>query len=335
MPLSRRALPAAVLLIAGCGGSSLTPASVPRGTPAQTLAARHAGLPAEILYVTGGAQATRHPDIEVFDGEDTSGSGQPIYTIPPRSGGEYGSLMVDSKNNLYATNYFARAVELDVFPSGQRKPAIVCTLDATPSDATIVGNTLYLTTQAFTIEEYALPFHEGQNCPPPTRVLTDRNAKLHGRDLLAVAPDPQGNLFDTWINAGGQEPEYLDEFRGSSKTAHRYAALGESFSYSMVSDSNGNLITDVSPNGVGESNDIAVFPYGSRKPALFDPISTGLYEAFAFGKNDTELFALPDYPTPEVQVYAYDAKTAKVGALLRSFTNIWFYAGSIAVYSKV
>ncbi|HEV3091837.1 MAG TPA: hypothetical protein VGX91_10420 [Candidatus Cybelea sp.] len=332
VPLLRGAIPAALLLIAGCGGSSLTPANLAQAVP-EVRAARHAALPAEILYVTDGAQTTRHPEIEVFDAEDKSGSRQPIYTIPPRDGGEWGYLMVDAKNDLYATNYFANATQLDVFPSGQTKPSIVCTLDATPSDATIAGDTLYVTTQAFTIEEFALPLHHGKNCPAPTRVLTDRTAKLHGRDFLGVTADPHGNLFDTWIDAGGQEPEYLDEFRGAAKTAHRYAALGESFSYSMISDSNGNLITDVSPDGV--TDDVAVFPYGLRKPVLFDPISTGLYEAFAFGKNDTELFVLPDYPTPEVQVYAYDPKTAKVGKLLRSFANIWFYAGSIAVYSKV
>ncbi len=324
-----------ILFLGGCSAPGTTVGIAPALVKQPLAASRPAVLPAVLLYVLGGARTSRHPDIEVFDGTRHKPGQKPLYTIPSRRSGEYGLLVVDEKNNLYATNAFYNAVELDMFPSGQTKPTIQCTFASKPQGAYTAGNTLYIATSSFTIEEYALPLHAGKNCPKPTKILTDQRAKLRGQFFFGVAVDSAGDVFDTWQSGQGEEFAYIDEFLRGSRNARRYAPLRQSFDYLIASDTYGNLAANVTPNGVGEGNDIAIFPYGARRPHLYDPLSNGQYLGFAFADHDTELFTVPDYPEAAVEVYAYDARTATVGALLGTYsTGVWYYAGSIAVYTK-
>jgi hypothetical protein len=323
----RLALTLTILLAGGCaaaGMAHLPLSAVPAATPS--------ALPAEILYVTNGKATTRHPYIEVFNAKDTS-SQKPLYTIPSRRGGQYGALAVDEQNNLYVTNYFTGGTELVVVPSGKSKPNLTCVLGAQPGGTYITGKTLFMTTQSYTIEEYALPLtHKGQNCQSPETVLTDRRAKLRARAFLSVAVDPKGDIFDSWLSQGSKI--HVDEFPAGSKNARPYPTPSRYNVDYMAFDSKGNLVTSVSSVTAGDGGDIGIFRPGNRQPTLYDAIPTGLYFQPALAGNDSELFIGRDYPEEAIEVFAYDPNAGRVGKLLRSFTNIWFYAQSIAVYAK-
>jgi hypothetical protein len=322
-----------VLTLAACGAPNVSMNGAQAVVPARVLAPP--APPAELLYVLGGAQSSLHPSIDVFNGEAKSNQ-KPIYKIAARGSGQYGLLVVDANNDLYAINYFYNAAELDVFPSGKRKPTISCALDTRPYGAYIAGAVLFLTTAQFTVEEYSLPLQAGTSCPSPTATLTDQRAKLRAKFFLAVAVDPSSDVFDVWQSGAGQGNQHIDEFIGGMQPARPYARLGPSAAFYMASDSKGNLVTNITPTGVGQGDDIAIFRHGSHRPKLYDPISNGSWLGFAFAKHDTELFAAKDYPTITVEVYSYDSAHGRVGALLRSFsTGIWFYDQSIAVYSKM
>ena len=290
-----------------------------------------------LLYVAGGSQSTRHPDIEVFNAQQKGSNVQPLYTIPPRGGGSYDLLAVDGKNDLYVMNDFPNGTQLDVFAPGTTTPEISCLLGAAPSrlGMSITGSTLYVSTKRYTIEEYSLPLHAAKNCSKPAKTLTDERAKLRGDFMFGVVATPQGSIFDDWQSDEGEGPQYLDEFPAGSKNARRYAPLRLDAGYYLASDSRGNLVADVSVTSNGYGGKIALFRYGSHHPTLSHPISNGMYLGFAFGNRDTELFAAQDNPSTVVGVYAYDPATAKVGKELRSYSSgIWRGAQSIAVFSR-
>jgi hypothetical protein len=318
-------------ILAACTGAVL-PGEGVHPIPPSRLTESPMLLPPNLLYVTGGPTSTRHPFIAVFNAQDKSPSPQPIYTISPKGGGEYGLFAVDASNDLFAVNYFANGAELLVFPSGKAKPTTMCLLDNAPRGIYITHATLYLTTALYTIEEYSLPIHAGKTCPSPNRVLTDQRAQLRGTlGLWAVAVDPTGDVFDVWQSQNGQR---IDEFRVGSKAARRFASLGQTYgAFAMTSDASGDLITNISGTG-SQWNSIAVFPHGSHRPKRFQPIPNGQYLGVAVAGHGTELFAAKDYPATAVGVYAYDQMNGHVGSLLRSFPNVWYYAQSIAVFSR-
>ncbi|HZY97908.1 MAG TPA: hypothetical protein VFE35_12505 [Candidatus Cybelea sp.] len=317
-------------ILAACAGVSV-PGNGPHLLPSTKLAQSRLALPSELLYVAGGPTEEPHPFIEVFNAQDTSSSPQPIYTIPPIGGGSYFLLAVDATNDLFAINLTNRA-KLLVFPSGKSVPSISCVLANTPQGIYIARNVLYLATALYTIEEYALPIHAGHKCPNPNATLTDQRAKLRGTlGLWAPVVDPHGDIFDIWFDGLG---ETIDEFPAGSKRARRFAPLPNTGgAYYLLSDSSGNLVTSIAGTG-SQYDSIAMFPHGMHSPKRFHPISNGSYLGFAIAEHGTELFAARDYPTTEVQVYAYDSTTGNVGRLLRSFTDVWYYAQPIAVFSR-
>ncbi|MBV9263603.1 MAG: hypothetical protein JO324_04715 [Candidatus Eremiobacteraeota bacterium] len=319
---------AAFAVLAACSTGTL-PGGARNGSAVRADASG-AALPRELLYVTGGAPTTRHPYIEVFNAQDTSPTPAPLYTIAPTGDGVYGPFSVDAANNLYAMNYYQNGAVLLVFPSGTTKAAVKCLLDTMPSNIYLANYTLYVSTRAYTIEEYSLPIRAGRNCPKPARVLTDLRAKLRGAGLFAVAVDAQGNVFDVWSPGANYE---IDVFPLGSKNARQYVKLPQSSGDAMLSDAAGNLITNVGHAG-RNTNAIAVFPYRSRDPNIFDTIAQGRYFGFALGDDDTELFAMRNYPAVEVGVWSYDPRGAQVGRKLHSLTNIYPNSGSIAVFSK-
>ena len=337
MPIVRRVLLLVALLSTGCSGANLPFGGAHSGAPGAWSAASPLTLPPVLLYVAGGSQSTRHPDIAVFNAQQKGSNVQPLYTIPPRGGGFYDLLAVDGKNDLYVMNDFPNGTQLDVFPPGKKTPEISCLLATPPSrlGMSIAGSTLYMTTDQYTIEEYSLPLHVAKSCPKPAKTLTDERAKLRGDFMFAAVATPQGSIFDDWQSAVGQGSQYLDEFPAGSENARRYAPLGLDAGYYMASDNRGNLVADVSVTSNGYGGKIALFRYGSHHPTLSHPISNGMYLGFAFGNHDTELFAAQDYPATVVGVYAYDPATGKVGKELRAYSSgIWRGAQSIAVFSR-
>jgi len=312
------------------------------GAPAQYLTAERASfarssatltLPSEILYVLGGSPSTHHPDIEVFDAAKKGSDQKPIYTIPPRGGGEYDLLDVDSSNDLYALNYFHNGAELDVFPPGSKRPSLQCLLPIQPVGLSVAGKTLYLSAFTFKIAEYALPLHPGKTCPKPSKTLTDQFAKLRGNFFFGVAQDPQGDVFDTWQSAQGDQYCHIDIFHAGSETAHPYRNLYRGYGSYLVSDSRGDLATDVLPNYKKSGAAIGLFPYGDQQRKFYDYIPNGTYLGLAFANNDTELFAVKDYPATVVLVYAYDSAIQHVGKLVTTFSSGIYSDAQIAVYS--
>jgi hypothetical protein len=293
------------------------------------------GEPRELLYTLGGSPRTRHPFIEVFNARDKSQQPKPLYTIAPRGGGEYVSLSVDSSNQLYAVNFFANGSELDIFPSGSAKPTVSCLL-ASVSGVSLTGTALYATSfNGYRIDKYALPVHAGRNCPKPSSSVTDQRAALRGTSgLISVAVSPQDRLFDTWETR--DEMGKIDEFPPKGHQARRFRSLGQSIPQFITTDSDGNLITDVFGyyNGgkSGESVNLAIIPRESKKIKLFATQGEGVYWAAAFGANERELFVSTDYPAETVQVYAYDAQSAEIGRLLRTYDVSWIEDGTIAVF---
>lgn len=318
-------------LLAACGGPQ-PPIGVPGAVRQVAPKNATAALPANLLYVLAGSNSTRHPSIEVFNALDDSKNPQPIYTIGPKQGGEYGLLAVDRANDLFAVNYFANDTKLLIFPAGETRPKVDCELDNAPRDTFIAGDTLYLTTQNSTIEEYSLPFSPGKSCPMPTEVLTDQRAKLRGEfGLLGIAVDPRNDVFAVWQTSGGVQK--IDKFSSGHTKARHFATLRWGCcAYYMTSDSRGNIITDLSD---GASRTIAVFPPSGHPRKLFHPIRNGTYLGVAVADKGKGLFAEKDYPTMSVSAYAYDPATGHVGRVLRTFTsNIWNGGQSIAVFSK-
>jgi|HubBroStandDraft_5_1064220.scaffolds.fasta_scaffold08018_2 hypothetical protein len=296
-------------------------------------ASNERSLPDELLYVDGSEGSTQHPYIEVFNAKDVSNQ-NPIYTIPPRKGGQWVLFAVDAQNDLYAVNYFRNAAEVDVFASGATKPKFSCVLNALPSDSYIAGNTLYLATSTDTIDEYTLPLtRNGSDCAAPALVLTDRYARLRGIEMISVAVDAHGNIFDSWIAGYSKYKVHIDEFPAGSKEARSYASAGSLNGGFMAFDSKGDIVTSVSHDGKGDN--IAVFQAGKRHAAFYDGIPEGVYFAPAFGSHDSVLFMSADYPNPEIRVYAYNPAAGRPGKSLGAFSNIWYGASSIAVYAKL
>jgi hypothetical protein len=317
--------------LAACAGGSLQ-SYVPHALLPLTVAHPRA-LPPNLLYVAGGPTTEPHPFIEVFNARDTSKSPTPIYTIAPIGGGSYGLFAVDGTNDLFAINYFSNGAQLLVFPSGKTKPKVSCRLSSVPQGMSIAGGVLYLSTAGYTVEEYTLPIAAGSTCPNPTQTLTDQRAKLRGQSgLWQPAVDSKGDVFDLWVD--GTLGEKIDEFSAGSKTAHQYAPLPKTFAdFYMTADPGGNLITSISGSGT-QYESIAVFPHGKHFPKRFHPIANGAYLGFAVAGRGTELYAAVDYPTTRVEVFAYNSQTGQVGSLLRSFTDVWYYNQSVAVFSR-
>jgi len=327
------ALFASLASLAGCS------AAVPSGnSPAGgALAAQRAkaSLPSEILYVAGGPRLEHKPFLEVLDGTDTSGSPAPIYTIAPNRGGTFGPLAVDSHNTLYVANQFPNGAIIESFSSGATTPSTLCTLTYLPQRIAVRNGTLYVPAPGFKIDEYSLPL-SGPNCPRPTRVLLDRYALLRGstNGLVGVAADETGNVYDSWEDTNGFGGR-IDRFRPGSVDAQLYGVGGKNFSgFDLTTDAHGHVITNVDDYGASNFNEIAVYPRALRKPLLSYPLDDGQYLGVALANNETELFMAKDYPSTQVDVYAYDATTGTVGKVIRSFSNIWYYAQPIAVYSR-
>jgi hypothetical protein len=295
---------------------------------------RSAALPAEILYVAGGSGPTQEPFIEVFDGAHKSPT--PIYTIAPNRGGIFGPLAVDSHNTLYVANEFQNGAIIESFPAGATTPSTSCILTYVPQRIAVHNGTLYAPAPGYKINEYTLPL-SGPDCPRPTRVLLDQYALLRGASLgiVGVAVDAKGNIYDSWQTGRGTGAGRIDRFRTGSPDAQLYEVEGSSFTgFELTTDTHGHLITTVDDYRGGIFNDIAVYPGTLRKPLLSYPMYDGLYMGVALANNETELFMAKDYPSTQVDVYAYDAATGVVGKILRSFTNVWIYAQPIAVYSR-
>lgn len=336
MKLASPALTALTLVaLSACGPTTSFPAAA-TATLSSTAARSTGRLPSELLYVAGGPLRTRHPSIRVYDVNDKSKDPQPIYSIPPRAGGEYEALAVDSENNLYVINGFANGDELDVFPSGKEAPSVACLLANRTDYVSIAGNVLYVATRNYNIQEYDLPLHAAKNCAKPNETLVDARAKLRGRYFLAVAADSQGDIFDTWLSDEGADGVYIDEFTKGSKQAHPYAPLGQDAGYSLISDDNKNLITDVAARQGGDhGSSIGILRYGSKEPDRHRSIRQGVYSGFAFAGNETQLLACRDYPSTAVVLFAYDPASAQLGKRQRTFSaGIWRDAGSIAVFSR-
>lgn len=329
----RTALLFAALAASGC--SEISPNAVQGMLPASIPKKDSGKFSLERLYVTGGPQTTRHPDIEVFNGYDSSSDPAPIYTIHARAGGTYGAMVTDDQDDLFVVNYFANGAELDVFPPGDAKPTISCLLHKAPNNTYIQGDILYLATSSYTIQEYSLPLHARHECPKPTKTLTDDRAKLRGGYFPAVAVDRRHDVFDIWQSGMGNLDEHVDLFKRGAGAARRYTDLGRSHSSFVASDARGDLATNAEVNGNGSGGAIGIVRYGSRRLERYDPMPNGAYLGFAFANRDTELFVSKDYPAASVLEYSYNPTTGRLGKFLRSFsTGIWYYASSIAVYSR-
>jgi hypothetical protein len=311
-------------------------ATQPQITPSTAVASVKAGAePRELLYTLGGSPRTRHPFIEVFNARDKSQQPKPLYKIAPRGGGEYVWLSVDSTNQLYAVNFFANGSELDIFPSGSAKPTVSCLLANNVGGDALTGNAFYATRlKQYRIDEYALPIRAGRDCPKPSRTFTDQRAALRGRGgLFDVAVTPQSRLFDAWETNEGMGK--VDEFPPDAGQARRFRSLGQSVPDFITSDSAGNLVTDVFGyyNGAsGQSVNLGIIANGSKKIKLFATQGEGVYWAAALGADERELFVSTDYPAETVQVYAYDAQSAEIGKLLRTYDVSWIEDGTIAVF---
>jgi hypothetical protein len=294
-----------------------------------------AALPAEILYVAGGSGPTHKPFLEVFDGGDKSVSPSPIYTIAPNHGGSFGSFAVDSHNTLYVANELPNGTIVQSFPAGATTPSMSCTVAYVTQRITVHNGTLYMPAPGYKINEYALPL-SGPNCPRPARVLVDRYALLRGSTigLIGVAVDANDNVYDSWQTAR-EGAGRINRFRAGSPNAQLYAIGGKTFTgFDLTTDSHGHLITNVDDYGSSNFNDIAVYPKSLSKPLLSYPMYDGQYLGVALANNETELFMAKDNPSTQVDVYSYDADTGTVGKIIRSFTNVWYYAQPIAVFSR-
>lgn len=293
----------------------------------------HLRLPAELLYVLGGSVKTRTPHILVFDGQERSRHPAPIYTIPPDGNGEYGLLAVDHGNYLFAEQFLSNAVKLYMFPPGQTKPSVTCVLPWTATAMYVAKGRLYLAGAGDTIEEFAEPLTSKEDCEHPIVTLTDKLALHNGSpSLYALTMDRLGNIFDTW-QGGRYNYFYMDKFPAGSKNAQAFAGLHDAVTtFYMTSDRSSNLITNLyAQSGYGDA--LAVFPRGSKVPKLFQPIPDGTYCGVAIATQDTELFALKDYPSTVVSVYHYFPNSGTIGTVKRTFPGLWPYAQSIAVYS--
>jgi hypothetical protein len=325
-----------LLLPAACHGTipSVSPAA-PATQAIPFAAASQKKLPAAILYALGGKQQTKDPYIAVFDAEDKSRDPKPIYTIAPVSGRGYGSLAVDSKNNLFAETIVGNEPAIKMFAPGATKATAACQLASYPSGMYVANGKIYLAYTNSTIEEYAEPIPNAKKCPAPAVTLTD---KLAGREaslgLYGVAADTAGNVFDTY--QVGLATGVMDKFAASKTYATKYASLGKDFTTFYLAISGHNDIAA----GVGgyasppPTYQLAIFPKEARKAKVFNPTgeTNGSYLGVGFGKHDTEIFSLFDYPAPTIRAYAFDPATGKVGKLLRSFYDLFYYEQQFAVY---
>ncbi|HEY1656595.1 MAG TPA: hypothetical protein VGF86_15940 [Candidatus Tumulicola sp.] len=325
---------AGTAIFAGCSAARIPVEPAGPAQAVQTVAEAQK-LPSELLYVFGGRPKIKKPYIMVFDGQDKSRYPLPLYTIPPDGNGIYGLLAVDRHNYLFAEQFFANSAKLYMFAPGQTKPSVTCSLPSAASAMYVSNGTLYLAQVGNAIVELAEPLTSRDDCSHPLATLTDVHAQREGSTTLyALVTDPQGDIFDTY-QGGRYNYFYMDRFLAGSKTARPFANLHDAAAtFYATSDRNDNLITNLADYPSGQGDVLAVFPHGSKVPKLFHPIDDGAYCGVAIATNDTELFALKNYPSPSVYVYRYDAKHGKIGQVKRSFSGLWMYGQSIAVYSR-
>jgi hypothetical protein len=293
-------------------------------------------LPAAILYTIGGKQQAKTGYIEAFDAEDSSANPKPVYTIAPVNGRGYGLLGVDDNNNLFAETIVGNEPAIKMFPSGSTKPSVACQLAAYPQGMYVANGLLYLAYGDSTIAEYKEPLPVTKTCEAPVKTLTDKFAAREGDGLgiFGVAADSAGDVFDSWEE--GVATGVMDKFAAGKNYATKYASLGDNYISFYLSISGRDDIA----TGVGgytpppPTYELAVFPKGSRKAKVFNPTgeTNGAYLGTGFGKHDTEIFSLFDYPAPTIRAYAFDPATGKVGKLLRTFYDLWYYDQQFALY---
>jgi hypothetical protein len=325
-----------LLIPAACHGT--IPSVLPAGTASRAnpiTAASPRKLPAAILYALGGKPQTKAAYVQVFDAEDKSSDPKPIYTIAPVSGRGYSTLGVDSENNLFAETIVGNEPAIKMFAPGATKATAACQLTRYASGMYVANGLIYLAHTDSTIEEYAEPIPNAKHCPAPVLTLTD---KLAGREaslgLFGVAADSAGNVFDTY--QVGLATGVMDKFAAGKTYATKYASLGQDFTTFYLAISSHNDIAA----GVGgyvstpPTYQLAVFPKEARKAIVSNPTgeTNGSYLGVGFGKHDTEIFSLYDYPATTIRAYAFDPATGKVGKLLRSFYNLYNYEQQFAVY---
>lgn len=343
-PLSMSAavgLFAGLVTLAACSGFRTSPSGPferPAAQPAPASPMRlqtrpRLTLPPEVLYAIGGNPQKNTNYIMALNAQDTSPSPSPLYTIPPNGQGEYVYLAVDSSNYLFAIKYFPYSAKLAMFAPGSTKASVTCLFSTTPTGMYVANGLLYVAQADDTIVQYAEPLSASRGCSQPIKTLTDQLARRSGsKSLYGLMGDPFGNIFDVW-QSSGNEQLYMDEFNAGSNHAHSFFALHDSYETGLLtSDHNGNIITNLE-NYQGSPNDaIAVMLHGTKTPQLFYPVGDGGYGGFALGRRDGELFAFRSYPTGEIHVYGYNAKSGTLGSERRVFSGI--DGGSIAVFSK-
>jgi hypothetical protein len=327
---------APLLLAAGCHGSlpSASPDALSQPNHRDVASAKK--LPAATLYTLGGKQQAKTGFIEAFDANDPSKDPKPVYTIAPVNGRGYGLLGVDSNNNLFAETIVGNEPAIKMFPSGSTKPSVACQLAAYPQGMYVANGLLYLAYADSTIAEYKEPLTAAKTCEAPVKTLTDKFAAREGDGLgiFGVAADSAGDVFDSWQE--GVASGVMDEFAAGKNYATKYASLGSDYiSFYLSVSANRDIATGVggyaSPPPTYE---LAVFPKGSHKAKVFNPTgeTNGAYLGTGFGKHDTEIFSLFDYPTATIRAYAFDPATGKVGKLLRTFYDVWYYDQEFALY---
>jgi hypothetical protein len=293
--------------------------------------------PTEILYVLVGKVKTEAPSVAAFNGEDDSSDPKPLYTIRPNGLGSYDYLAADSADNLFVAKGLANSTKIYMFGPGKNKADAVCILPFKVANMTIASDTLYLSVDdgSDRIEELPEPFAHG-TCAQAKKTVVDETALREGGTILfGVAVDPSGAIFDIYEGGPGMEKMYMDEFSAGTDHSHAFYNLGESYSsFYIAIDSHKNLITNLQ-NAASDSSDyLAVFPKETKKPNLVDPLDDGAWQDLAFAKNDTELFAISDYPTTKVSVFDYDPATGTIGKVKRAIGGLWPYDQVLAVYSK-
>jgi hypothetical protein len=327
------------LALAACASQAVQPTpSLSGNAIALSRGAAHLlSSPTEVLYVLVGKTKSRTPSVAAFDGNDSSSDPKPLYTIRPNGIGSYGYLAVDDADNLFVAKYLAQSTKIYMFAAGQVKASAVCNLPYSVSSMTIADGTLYAALGDGTdrIQEFKEPF-TGGTCAEPTKTLTDEIAvREGGKYLWGVSIDPAGSIFDIYEGGPGIESMYMDEFTAGTDHSHAFLKLGESYStFYMTIDKHKNIILGYENQASDSNAYLAVFPHETKKPALYYPLGNGAWLGVGLAKDQTELFALSDYPTTKISVYAYNASTGKIGELKRTIGGLWMYDQQFAIYSK-
>jgi hypothetical protein len=324
---------AVVASVAACSGvRDATPAGLQL---ANSTGAPQTGAP-ELLYVLRKKGTSRRAYVAVVSAQDPSSEPEPIYTIGPNGVGGYDSMAVDSQDNFFVTEDLPAATRILMFAAGQSKPSGSCTFGGSLSDIMVSGNILYVAGPypSNTIEEYSEPFRHG-TCGKPIATLTDGIAQRRGsKGVFALAMDNNGNLFDTYNNEVKYQSFAIDEFPAGRSHAKAFANIGSGVgSLSAVIDKSNDLVETLTNYRGSPNSLLGVFPKESKTPKLFYPSGGAGWVWLAFGKNQTELFALRyGSPTDNIVVLGYDPKTGVIGNQKRMYTKI--SGATFVVYAK-